>query len=376
MRHRPNDQLYPHLLGQFYMENGRTKEAIQLYETQLRRRPGSVNVVMRLAALYRDAGRTDAADSLLHGFVNDADATPDQFVARARSLQEGMQVDSEDEAMEIRATAERLLQRALQMNPDHVEALAMLGDLKYETGEYERAAELLERALQQNPRSPQRWTRAAAALLHAGQYQRATDVSDEGLLLFPGRASLLRVSAYAAMQQGRNATAASRFQEAIDALDDDEAEIRSQLNGALGLVYARMQQFSKSDAAYARALDANPEHAEAANNYAYSLADRGVHLDRALRLARRAVRLDSTNASFLDTLGWIHYKRGDLDEAQSTLRSALETGAASATVYEHYGDVSEALGDLDTARKYWREALKRAPERDRVQEKLNALQND
>ncbi|PEN14782.1 hypothetical protein CRI94_00355 [Longibacter salinarum] len=376
MRHRPADQLYPHLLGRFYMEAGRTQEAIQLYENLLRRRPGSINVVMRLASLYRDAGRPAEAESLLQDIVNDADASPDQFVARARSLTDDSEFRIPEDDPELRATAERLLQRALQLDPEHEDALAMLGDLKYETGEYKRAAELLERALQKNPRSPDRWTRAAAALLHAGQARQAADVADEGLLLFPGRASLLRISAYAAMQVGQNSVAASRFQQAIDALDPDQSEIRSQLNGALGLIYTRMKQFSKSDAAYARALDANPEYADAANNYAYSLADRGVHLDRALRLAKRAVRIDSTNASYIDTLGWIYYKKGDLEKAQSTLQEALRTGAASASVYEHFGDVSQALGDAKAAREYWKQALQRAPDRDRVQEKLNALQDD
>ncbi|HHP7236942.1 tetratricopeptide repeat protein [Longibacter sp.] len=376
MRHRPADQLYPHLLGQFYMEEGRTGEAIELYEKLLRRRPGSVNVVMRLTSLYREAGRTGEADSLLHGFVNDADASPDQFVARARSLTDGSRFRDDRDDPELRATAERLLNRALEMDPNHADALALLGDLKYEAGEFERSAELLQRALQQNPRSPQRWTRAAAAHLQAGQARRASTVADEGLLLFPGRASLLRVSAYASMNLGQNGAAATRFREAIDALDADQNTLRSQLNGALGLVYARMQQFSKSDAAYARALDANPEHAEAANNYAFSLADRGVHLDRALRLARRAVRLDSTNAAYLDTLGWVYFKKGNFERARSTLHDALRTGQATASVYEHFGDVSEALGDTETAREYWRQALQRAPERDRVQDKLNALQDD
>lgn len=374
MRLRPDDQLYPHLLGRFYVENGRTGDAISLYEGLLTERPGSVNVIMRLASLYRSEGKTTEADELLEQFVNDAGATPDQLVTRARSLMSNDEPADPSSAGERRSTAERLLHRALEKEPNHTGALALLGDVKYNAADYAQAAELLERALQQNPRSPSRWTRASAAYLRAGQADRALNLADEGLLLFPGQAPLIRVSAYAHMQTGRNATAISRFQEALQQADQ-EPELRSQINSALGLLHARLQQFSKSDAAYARALDADPENADAANNYAFSLADRDVHLDRALSLATRAVRIDSTNAAYLDTLGWIHFKRGNLSEAESTLKRALDTGEASAAAYEHYGDVSEALGRPEIARQYWEQALKRAPERDRVQEKLNALQD-
>ena len=374
MRLRPEDQLYPHLLGRFYVENGRTGDAISLYEELLTKYPGSVNVIMRLASLYRSEGQTSKADKLLEQFVNDVGATPDQLAARARSLINNGEPTDPSSDSERFATAEQLLQRALEKEPNHTEALMLLGDVKYNAADYAQAAEFLERALQQNPRSPSRWTRASAAYLRAGQADRALNLADEGLLLFPGQAPLIRVSAYAHMQTGRNATAISRFQDALQQADDTP-QLRSQINSALGLLHARLQQFSKSDAAYARALDADPENADAANNYAFSLADRDVHLDRALSLAKRAVRIDSTNAAYLDTLGWIYFKRGNLSEAESILQQALDTGDASAAVYEHYGDVSEALGRTETARQYWEQALKRAPEQDRVQEKLNALQD-
>jgi len=374
MHLRPEDQLYPHLLGRFYVENGRTGDAISIYEELLTERPGSVNVIMRLASLYRSEGQTSKADELLEQFVNDAGATPDQLVAHARSLINNGEPAGPSSTSERLATAEQLLHRALEREPNHTEALALLGDVKYDAADYAQAAKLLERALQLNPRSPSRWTRASAAYLRAGQANRALNLADEGLLLFPGQAPLIRVSAYAHMQTGRNATAISRFQDALQQAVD-APELCSQINSALGLLHARLQQFSKSDAAYARALDADPENAEAANNYAFSLADRDVHLDRALSLAKRAVRIDSTNAAYLDTLGWIYFKRGSLSEAASILKQALDTGDASAAVYEHYGDVSEALGRTEIARQYWEQALKRAPERDRVQEKLNALKD-
>jgi tetratricopeptide (TPR) repeat protein len=372
---RPDDQLYVHLLGQLYSRQGRTGDAITLFEKLLARQPANVDVVMQLTALYRDADRNAEAESLLRRFVDDETASPDQLVARARSLVRSAQAPSADD--ELRETAARLLQRALEASPDHAEALALLGDLRYAEGNYPRAAELLEAALQQNPRSPERWTRAAAALLRSGQTTRAVEVADEGLLLFPGQFSLVRVSAYANMRSQRNAVAASRFEEAIDLLDSSTstAEKRGDLYTALGLVYARLQKHQKSDAAYARALDADPNQATAANNYAYSLAERGEHLDRALKLAQRAVDADSTNPAYLDTLGWVYFKRKQYEKAREVLRQALETGDATASVYEHFGDVHEALGDLATAKEYWQQALQRAPDRDAVQDKLNALQD-
>ncbi|MCV5132939.1 tetratricopeptide repeat protein, partial [Escherichia coli] len=79
----------------------------------------------------------------------------------------------------------------------------------------------------------------------------------------------------------------------------------------------------------------------ALNNLGYFLLERNERFEEALELIKQAVESDPTNPSFLDSLGWAHFKLGNLDEAEKYLRDAIGIDSSSATIHEHLGDVLE-----------------------------------
>ena len=79
-------------------------------------------------------------------------------------------------------------------------------------------------------------------------------------------------------------------------------------------------------------------------------------------MIRKAVDIDPTNPSYLDSLGWVHFKLGKLAEAELYLKEALRQDPSSATINEHLGDVYSAQSRLDLAKSYWQRALNLASE--------------
>jgi len=71
-----------------------------------------------------------------------------------------------------------------------------------------------------------------------------------------------------------------------------------------------MKRTDDSDSLYEEALRINPEFSLALNNYAYSLSERGLQLERALGMARKALEVAPDNPSYLDTIGWIYFRLG------------------------------------------------------------------
>src|SRR5690606_26453826 len=71
-------------------------------------------------------------------------------------------------------------------------------------------------------------------------------------------------------------------------------------------------------------IELDPTHAPAANDLGYSWADEGIHLQRAEELVRLAVKTEPDNHSFLDSLGWVLYKRGDFEPARRYLQQAVD----------------------------------------------------
>jgi tetratricopeptide (TPR) repeat protein len=86
----------------------------------------------------------------------------------------------------------------------------------------------------------------------------------------------------------------------------------------LGNLHEREKAYEKAAPIYARAFEKNPDMWAAANNYAYlksEIATGEQDLAEAMEMARKAERLNPDSGVVADTLGWIYFKKGDLDRA-------------------------------------------------------------
>ena len=104
-------------------------------------------------------------------------------------------------------------------------------------------------------------------------------------------------------------------------------------------------------------LDVEPSNAEALNYLGYLLANRGRSLDEAVRLVERALMAEPGNPSYLDSLGWAHFRRGNLEEAEKYLSPAAEQLPRNAVVQDHLGDVLARRGRWADAITAWTRAL-------------------
>jgi tetratricopeptide (TPR) repeat protein len=75
-----------------------------------------------------------------------------------------------------------------------------------------------------------------------------------------------------------------------------------------------------------------------------------------------AVALDPYNGAYLDSLGWVYFKLGELDLAEENLLKAIRSLRETAVVYDHLGDLYSRRGQRDLAVHYWQKALERDDE--------------
>jgi Tfp pilus assembly protein PilF len=114
---------------------------------------------------------------------------------------------------------------------------------------------------------------------------------------------------------------------------------------------------AESDSLYELALQIDPKNALINNNYAYSLSERDLGLERALEMIEIAMAADSSNSSYLDTYGWIFFKLGDYDKAYYYIKKAIDVSDANAVLLEHLGDVLFMQGKKEEALDFWKRAL-------------------
>ena len=115
------------------------------------------------------------------------------------------------------------------------------------------------------------------------------------------------------------------------------------------------------------------DNAIALNNIGYMAADRGVHLEEAARLLRRALALAPEAGFILDSLGWCYFRQGRLDDALELLGRAARSETGNAEVRYHLGMVEQALGDTRAAAAEFGAALSLDPTFTRAYQALTGL---
>jgi tetratricopeptide (TPR) repeat protein len=211
----------------------------------------------------------------------------------------------------------------------------------------------------------------ARALVITGKTREAITEADRALRMagagrqFPYR--LLRIEVL--MMGHKYDKAESECLELLKEIKTAE-EVR-RVRYVLSNVYTSTKAYEKSEEQLRAILESDPSDATANNDLGYILADQNKQLDEAERLIRRALELDALerpagesesapNAAYIDSLGWVQYRKGQFAEARRALEqaSSLPEGAADPVVWDHLGDVYLALGLPEQARGAWEKAQK------------------
>lgn len=101
-----------------------------------------------------------------------------------------------------------------------------------------------------------------------------------------------------------------------------------------------------------------PEDAGLNNDFGYTLVEAGREMEAAETMIRFAVGENPEQAAYLDSLGWLFYRKGDFALARTWLRRAtgMEAGE-DPVVFDHLGDACWRLGQKDEAVRYWRRSV-------------------
>ena len=151
--------------------------------------------------------------------------------------------------------------------------------------------------------------------------------------------------------------------------------VRSTVMGTIGDLYHQQGDSKKAYKYYRKALKIFDRNVAVLNNYAYYLCEQGGDLDKAYEMSVKACELEPSNATYLDTKGWILYRLGRYEEAKPVMLQAVSLDKTGSTVLlMHYGDVLYALGEEFMAGVYWRRALSGGHDPAEVNEKLKLLE--
>ncbi len=224
-----------------------------------------------------------------------------------------------------------------------------LGDVSFEArlhrglslsslGQHKAALETMRRLQEEKPELSGLDAAFARALERAGQAKDAEAMLVRAL----GRGAspdLLEALSGFYSRQNRLGDAVALLSGALAKNPRDETVLF-----ALAAVYDKKGEWQRAIEKMRQLVDNDPKNAAALNFMAYSLAQNGGDLDEAERLVRRALEVKPESAAFLDSLGWVLFKKGKAEEGAEVLERAVDSGPEDPTLFEHLGEVCVKLG--------------------------------
>ncbi len=342
------------------------KEAEKIYRNLLENDPDNRSARLFLLRLLLQDNRLDEAVSMVS-----ATQDPLHFaVAAAAMLMDEKRLDQAEKLLSRLEKQEGMpdglyfYHAALlyESDTDIERALSYLDRVSPESSEYDKALRMKVRVLYEQKRFPE-----ALQALDALRRLHPEDVEP-----------LLLASELYAGQKDFDA-ADKAVEEALRLHPDNEGAAFQQayLQELRGNRKKAMELMEKFITRY-------PDNALALNYVGYNLADGNRELDKAYKYIQRAVELEPDTDFILDSLAWVHFRRGELDEAWEQIQKALNASGKNEpkdpAMLEHYGDIAAARGDSESARRGWQQSMELfeklgyPDDADRVRRKLEKQQ--
>ncbi|MHB1422927.1 MAG: tetratricopeptide repeat-containing sulfotransferase family protein [Gemmataceae bacterium] len=249
--------------------------------------------------------------------------------------------------------AGRMYQAILSRNPNHPDALHLLGVVAHQLGQNPQAAELIGRAIALRPAVPSYYANLAEVWRALGQLDKAVECCRTALRLQPNYPEAANNLGLALLQSGKLPEAIEHFQMALR-LRPTFAMAHNNLANAL-----RTQGEETTAIEYFRkAVECDPGLAEAHSNLGQLLCER-QQLPEALEHCQQAVQIRPNFAEAHSNLGNVLREMGRLDDARRHYVEALRLNPAIGMIYNNMAQLLQEEGHYDQAFAWYQQALAR-----------------
>lgn len=361
-------------------ESGRLLEAIEYYDRYLAMVPGEFEASYNLALCLFRTEQLSRAESLLQEVIASGHMTTDVAELLIDILR------SQGRHMEAIGLLEQLAKEPRY----EVGAKIEIGQIYLGLNQPEKAYESLISAVSKDPNNKRGTFYTALALMESGEYHQAlrmlennleeapiaVTVADLGIELLAKLerfAMALKLSERAVVENPDNPRAYLVRAQLLSDLDQSEKTLEllkqaaerfpenTQIINALAIKLESIGQWREAVQRVETLFALYPDNPEMANFIGYTLADNNEDLDRAHQLIDQALRVEPDNPAYLDSLGWVLFRKEKYQEALVQLTLAMEKMPRDAVVLSHNIQALIALNRLDEAEELLLDALRLHP---------------
>jgi tetratricopeptide (TPR) repeat protein len=274
-----------------------------------------------------------------------------------------------------RSKAIEMLQEIIKQHPERYQPYDLLGQLLDEgaralaranqaepaKAEFAKAAANYEQSLLINPGRGNTSLRLAELLIGPlRESERAITLLTEARQRFPNAPEFTYYLALALREAKHPQQAVSTFEEALnEAQGENDGVLNARFYFDYGAAADQAGLYDKAADLLRKSIVLDSANAAEAYNYiGFMWAEHNLHLDEAEEMIGRALQLDPNNGAYLDSLGWLYYRKGKYEEALNELLRAVQNlKSDDPIVFDHIGDTYSKLNRIAQALEFWQKAI-------------------
>jgi tetratricopeptide (TPR) repeat protein len=346
----PRSGKYYKALGDLYDNNKLSAKAAVVYENAEKKLPGDPYIQAGRAEHFLRVGDTAKYVSYMSKAIVSKDLEAE---SQMEWLGEFIQTLPSDSV--IRMNAMPITRQLVQQHPEDAQIYSLYGSMLESNSQMDSAAWAYARSLQLKS-SIETWRKLLDNFLVRQLGDSVVKYSERFIRSYPNQVEPQYYNAQGHYIKKEYDKAIKAINRAIDNQPENNKVALSSLYATMAEMYHSNKQEDFSEKAYDKALSLDADNAATLNNYAYNLSVLGKRLDDAERMSKRSLDLKPGFGAYLDTYGWILYKKGEFEKAKIFVKKSIDVSGntADGTLYDHLGDIYYKLNAKDKALENWK----------------------
>lgn len=349
----PYEMRYLNILGDVYLENGRSEEAYDIFQKVLKEEPGYTPAMLSLVSFYEKTGQDSLYRVQLDSVLLNQKVESEMKVNIMRQLIARSERGDKD-STKITSLFDAILEQE-QPNAD-VAMLAAQYLLSKKMDD--KATSVLHKIVEIEPENKPAHLQLLSFAISKNDLDEVVRICTPAVEYMPEALEFYYYMGLAHYQKERNDEALKVFEKGVRQVNEQsDKTLVSDFYAIMGDIYHAKKMDVEAYAAYDSALVYKEDNIGVLNNYAYYLSVERKNLDKAEEMSYRTVKAEPKNGTYLDTYAWILFEKGKYAEARIYIDQALQHGGTeSSVVVEHCGDIYFHCGETDKAVEYWKQA--------------------
>ncbi len=364
----PNNGKYYKLLGELYDNNKEPKKATEILNKGKARLPNDPQVQMGIAEHYLKQGDTAGYVATIRQAILNYDLDAQVQLELLGNYIQTLPSDSV-----LRTDGLPIMRQLAAMHPNDAQVLSVYGEFLELNNKRDSAVLAYKMSLGIKPGDFSVWKKLLDGYSDKQGADSLVKYADKAMRLFPNQAIVSYYSAIGHYNRKDFVKAIKAVNRAIDMEPVNNKQVIAEMYALLADIYHTNKQDDLSDNAFEKGLSVDPGNSGILNNYSYYLSERGKKLDEAEKLSRRSLEIRPAEPTYLDTYGWILYKKGDYEKARTYVQKAIDLAGqnADATLYNHLGDIYYKLNNKEKAAECWKKSKEKGGEDPLLDKKIS-----